>query len=411
MRISSALLILILFLYGCAGVTKSLQSDSESLYTITPASTGLPADGLWRENIILYDFNGDGSIEILAPPPRKAKPEEKKPFVFVFDTKDKKWSEQKYAFPTLDYDYGGIAAGDINRDGFTDIALATHRGRLHLLINNGDGTFSNAPFPVKEDFYSRKVTIADINGDGWLDIVAISEAPFTKGYVPKGLLIAINKEGRDWEITLIGDSMGLFSDFLSVGDINGDGALDIVISPFTAVRDDMKAVWLGDRKGGFIHYKSDFTGDMLTEQVRTGDIDGDGKDEIVYILSGMGESAAFPLKAFKWSPEGIKDISEGLQKIKKTLVFDLADIDGDAKKDIVLLSDEGLHIFKYSGSGWVELFRHPIPSKEILGAEDLMTAQQSDGSFIIAYSLGMENPEFQRGIRAFILNPKRGADK
>ena len=69
---------------------------------------------------------------------------------------------------TNDTNYGaGLAAGDVNQDGFPDLFLAS-LGRNRLLINNGDGTFRDAterlgPF---RDRFSTSVAIADLNGDG-----------------------------------------------------------------------------------------------------------------------------------------------------------------------------------------------------------------------------------------------------
>ncbi|HCS50384.1 CRTAC1 family protein [uncultured Rubinisphaera sp.] len=65
----------------------------------------------------------------------------------------------------------GIANGDYNNDGFTDV-LITGYGGLQLLTNNGDGSFSDVTEQVGLDDRSWSTSAAwgDFNNDGFLDI-------------------------------------------------------------------------------------------------------------------------------------------------------------------------------------------------------------------------------------------------
>lgn len=66
-----------------------------------------------------------------------------------------------------DYHYSsGLAAGDVNQDGFADLFLGS-LGKNRLLINNGDGTFRDASDQLGEvaDRFSTSLAIADITGD------------------------------------------------------------------------------------------------------------------------------------------------------------------------------------------------------------------------------------------------------
>jgi len=71
-----------------------------------------------------------------------------------------------------DFNYSsGIAAGDVNQDGFVDLFIGS-LGRNRLLINNGDGTFRDATDNLGdiEDQFTTSLAIADINGDGLPDL-------------------------------------------------------------------------------------------------------------------------------------------------------------------------------------------------------------------------------------------------
>lgn len=73
---------------------------------------------------------------------------------------------------TTDHNYSsGLAAGDVNQDGFLDLMLGS-LGHNRLLINNGDGTFREASEQLGEfdDRFTSSIAIADINGDTLPDL-------------------------------------------------------------------------------------------------------------------------------------------------------------------------------------------------------------------------------------------------
>lgn len=85
--------------------------------------------------------------------------------------------EESPDFNVLKYGYfyngGGVAAGDFNNDGLTDLYFTGNLSANKLYLNKGDFRFEDITERAgvgAADGWNTGVSLVDINADGWLDL-------------------------------------------------------------------------------------------------------------------------------------------------------------------------------------------------------------------------------------------------
>ncbi len=200
------------------------------------ADTGLPSQGMWRASFVLADVDGDGILDIVAPPARASG---NKLRIWLGDGKGafRPWSlsftENGKPQERFSIEYGGVAVGDIDGDGHLDIVSASHGTGLVSLFGDGKGGFeiARAGLPVR-DYSAQAVILLDANGDGKLDIVASRDSASTgpDGTVDRSQVRVYLFAGRNkgWEFKKDGLVGGFYSNSLAAWDYDGDGRKDVL---------------------------------------------------------------------------------------------------------------------------------------------------------------------------------------
>lgn len=180
-----------------------------------------------------------------------------------------------------------VAAGDLNGNGKAEVIVgAGHGGPAVVKVLDGATGGLLQEIEVFEASFIGGVHLAvgDFTGDGLGDIVV---GAGTGG--PSRVRIFHGSTG-----SLITEFLGFEEEFVAgvrvaAGDVNGDGADDIILSTGPGFLSEVR-VFNGQTRaflGRFIAYEPDFVGGVY---VASGDLDGDGVDEIV-TSPGAGSSS------------------------------------------------------------------------------------------------------------------------
>jgi len=242
-----------------------------------------------------------------------------------------------------------IVIGDLNHDGKPDLVVLNQTdkgygdGVLAVLIGNGDGTFKPAATYDSGGFYASSIALADLNGDGILDVALVDCAPSGSTGCPEsgemlaGVLLG-NGDGTFQPVqTYSAGGAGSISPTpIVVADVNGDGKPDLLVGNYCTqenggcVSHGSVGVLLGNGDGTFqpaVTYDSggNEAGPFVVE-----DLNGDGKLDLVVVanhgagvLLGNGDGTFQPAHIYPSTAVGSLAV---------------ADLNGDGSPDIVAFS-------------------------------------------------------------------------
>jgi hypothetical protein len=282
--------------------------------------------------VLVGDFNGDGKLDLAV-----ANGGDTSVSVLLGNGDGTFQNAQTVSFGTSSSppDPLYLAAGDFNGDGKLDLALASQVGGLFIFLGNGDGTFQTPVSyqdgaPTFQDLPVGIVT-ADFNRDGKLDlIVAMSTIGpvFHPPADPGGTILLGNGDGTFQAAT----SLNLAeSGPIQVADLNGDGKLDLIVS--STISNGSFAFVLGNGDGTFQTSSAWFDSPAGPEGAAPlGDINGDGKLDAASVDAGTGN-----LWVMLGNGDGTFPVSSNLSVVAPPGAVVAGDFNGDGKLDFVVV--------------------------------------------------------------------------
>src|ERR1700727_1925572 len=185
----------------------------------------------------------------------------------------------------------GGATGDLNGDGKLDVVLASQcalnncsNGVVTVLLGNGDGTYQTpVSYAAGQDM--KSVVLGDVNGDGKLDILTVSECNSDCSAGAVNVLLG-NGDGT-FQPAVTYNTGAADANFLAVADANGDGKLDLLVINICASNNSCSggvlSVLLGNGDGTFQTAVNYGSGGESPQGISAADVNGDGKVDIVVV--------------------------------------------------------------------------------------------------------------------------------
>ncbi|NIS18574.1 MAG: hypothetical protein GWN18_01175, partial [Thermoplasmata archaeon] len=287
------------------------------------------------------DLNGDGYVDIILTRDGSSGS------LILWGSDTGKWSTsdaQKLSHTDMATD---AAIGDFNGDGHQDFVLSAVGGMVHdgsyVFYNKGDGTFNQTP-DKKLDGGTGHVDAGDLNNDGYDDIV------FTKSLVMDAPCYFGSDTGPSDSPDLNflrGISMTAINQVL-IEDVDEDGYLDVLFAVF----DNSKVpIYLGGASGPDNTADINLLVNSIPWDMSVGDVNGDGHLDLAYTTGNPGlrngRIEIFKGNATGWSDNDKHTILMG----PDPKPIELIDIDEDGYDDI-LCAESGTFKVYLGGTTW-----------------------------------------------------------
>jgi uncharacterized protein (TIGR03437 family) len=269
-------------------------------------------------------------------------------------------------------------AGDFNNDGKTDLAWSNSyplpERSVSILLGLGGGRFSDpVHYPVGSYYGAQRLTLAELNGDGQADLVAVEtgsnrvtlllgngqgafavRASYNPGLGPADAAAGdFNRDGKtdlavinydqtlsallgqgdgQWQALRAFDYATQLSSPATLRDMNGDGRLDAVggaLGNFGGV-----TVALGDGAGGF-HSPKTYQVGIDNSDVAVADFNQDGRPDIALTGGKMGDTGSVNVLLANATGDFTADPRNYNSGQTPSTIL-APDLNGDGKADLVV---------------------------------------------------------------------------
>jgi hypothetical protein len=304
-------------------------------------NTGAAADGFVPNaapiGVVSADITGDGKLDLIVAHTADNS-------IYFLKGNGDGTFQPTVQIPVGEGIQGDVFVGDFNHDGKPDLFLPGTNNQAIVMLGNGDGTFKpaiNSSSFAFSGYYPRGWAVGDFNGDGNLDVVCT--LPSNSTNTGRYMVLLGNGDGT-FKTGIVGPAVLGYSRWVTTGDFNHDGKLDLAVADGQGTSGNTAnvelTILLGNGDGTFTlggHYASpqfpDGTNTAATsnpEDVVVADVNNDGKPDV--IESDYDNT----INVFLGNGDGTFQAARSFDPGNYPRDVVAADVNGDGKIDLVV---------------------------------------------------------------------------
>ncbi len=300
-------------LVSATNIVRTSINNGDGSFTQLP---WVQMSGFYANDVDLTDMDNDGDLDVVAAVPADG---EGGAIIVVPNRGDGTFGTPEVIETDIHLNY--LRVFDLNRDHRFDLIASNTSGEAVVLYRTDTGTFAPTYFQVPGEFvFAGDMAIGDVNADGRFDLVLGEFVCLANTLAPSG-----------FDCTRIPNPSSRFATITQavLGDIDGDGDLDLVGN---------KGLALNDGTGQFTRST---VLPFAASAVTLADVSNDGIDDFVFTVSGVGLAivegrSSSPFIHFQKIDQG--EFTSGVSSMS------LVPFVGGAGQTIVTTSDNGYTI-------------------------------------------------------------------
>lgn len=351
--LGSLLIVVFAFaLPASAGAQVRRQSVAPGAPILFQPAVVYASGGQYAPAVAVADVNGDGKPDLLVANDCASSTDCTNGSVGVLLGNGDGTFKTAVSYNSGGYDATALAVADVNGDGKLDLVVAECAnstdctGTVAILLGNGDGTFKPAVTYTTGGYYASSVIVDDVNRDGKPDLLVANQCISTDDCTNGTVGVLLGGSGGTFHAAKSYGSGGYTAEAIAEGDVNGDNIPDVLVANQCLSDIDCASgalgVLLGNGDGTFQTAASYGSGGEYASSVAVADLNGDGKPDLLAAnrcsTSGCAGDGTIAIL-----------LNKGDGTFRGAAVYDsggytavsvaAADVNGDGKVDVVVANN------------------------------------------------------------------------